>query len=244
MSDSSKKIALVTGANKGIGFEVARQIGRTGATVLVGARNKVAGENAAATLAGEGLVARFIVIDVADRHSIAAAAAAVTDDFGYLDVLVNNAGISDPADGRPSIATLDAVERILRTNFLGALAVTQAMLPLLRKAPAARIVNVSSGLGSLTQNGDPTYSSAATKLIGYSASKAALNMLTVQLAYELRETAIKVNSADPGYTATDLNGRRGHQTIPEGAAEAIRLALLPDDGSTGTFSDSKGIVPW
>ena len=118
------------------------------------------------------------------------------------------------------------------------------MLPLLRKAPAARIVNVSSGLGSLTQNGDPAYSSAATKLIGYSASKAALNMLTVQLAYELRDTAIKVNSADPGFTATDLNGHRGLQTIPEGAAEAIRLALLPDDGPTGTYSDSKGIIPW
>jgi NAD(P)-dependent dehydrogenase (short-subunit alcohol dehydrogenase family) len=132
----------------------------------------------------------------------------------------------------------------LRTNFLGALAVTQAMLLLLRRAPSARIVNVSSGLGSLAQNGDPGYSSAATKLIGYSASKAALNMLTVQLGYLLRDTAIKVNSADPGYTATDLNGHRGPQTIPEGAAEAIRLALLPDDGPTGTYSDSKGIVPW
>jgi NAD(P)-dependent dehydrogenase (short-subunit alcohol dehydrogenase family) len=118
------------------------------------------------------------------------------------------------------------------------------MLPLLRRAPTARIVNVSSGLGSLTQNGDPGYSSAATKLIGYSASKAALNMLTVQLAYLLRDTAIKVNSADPGYTATDLNGHRGLQTIPEGAAEVICLALLPDDGPTGTYSDNKGVVPW
>jgi NAD(P)-dependent dehydrogenase (short-subunit alcohol dehydrogenase family) len=117
------------------------------------------------------------------------------------------------------------------------------MLSLLRKA-AARIVNVSSGLGSLTQNGDPTYPSAAVKFLGYSASKAALNMLTVQLAYELRDTAIKVNSADPGYTATDLNGHLGTQTIPEGAAETIRLALLPGDAPTGTYSDSKGIVPW
>jgi NAD(P)-dependent dehydrogenase (short-subunit alcohol dehydrogenase family) len=244
MPNASKKTALVTGANKGIGFEIARQIGRSGATVLLGARNKVAGEKAAAMLAGEGLAAHFIAIDVADHDSVSAAAATITNEFGRLDILVNNAGISAPDDRRPSAASLDAVERVLRTNFLGAVSVTQAMLPLLRKAPAARIVNVSSGLGSLTQNGDPAYSSAATKLIGYSASKAALNMLTVQLAYELRDTAIKVNSADPGFTATDLNGHRGLQTIPEGAAEAIRLALLPDDGPTGTYSDSKGIIPW
>ncbi|MGZ5989057.1 MAG: SDR family oxidoreductase, partial [Rhizomicrobium sp.] len=230
MPSPSKKIALVTGANKGIGFEIARQIGRTGTTVLLGARNELAGEKAAALLAGEGIDAHFIAIDVADRASVSAAAATVTNEFGRLDILVNNAGINAPDDGRPSAASLDAVERVLRTNFLGAVAVTQAMLALLRNAPAARIVNVSSGLGSLTQNGDPDYSSAATKLIGYSASKAALNMFTVQLAYELRDTAIKVNSADPGYTATDLNGHRGPQTIPEGAAEAIRLALLPDDG--------------
>lgn len=118
------------------------------------------------------------------------------------------------------------------------------MLPLLHKSPAASIVNVSSGLGSLTQNADPAYPGAATKLIGYSASKAALNMLTVQLAYLLRDSRIKVNAAAPGYTATDLNGHRGTQTIPEGAAEAVRLALLPDDGPTGTYSDSKGVIPW
>jgi NAD(P)-dependent dehydrogenase (short-subunit alcohol dehydrogenase family) len=244
MRTSSRKVALVTGANKGIGFEIARQIGGTGTTVLLGARNRVAGEKAAAALAGEGLGAGFTAIDVTDRASISAAAAAIAADFGRLDILVNNAGIVDPADGLPSAGDLDAIERVLATNFLGAIAVTQAMLPLLRKAPAARIVNVSSGLGSLAQNSDPAYAHAAVKFIGYSASKAALNMLTVQLAHELRDTAIKVNSADPGYTATDLNGHRGHQTIPEGSAEAIRLALLPADGPTGTYSDSKGIVPW
>ncbi|MGO4879532.1 MAG: SDR family oxidoreductase [Bryobacteraceae bacterium] len=244
MQSSSKKIALVTGANKGIGFEVARQIGRTGVTVLMGARNKAAGEKAAATLTAEGLDARCMAMDVADYASVEASAATIAADFGRLDILVNNAGINDPADGPAPTARLDAVERVLRTNFLGALAVTQAMLPLLGKSPAARIVNVSSGLGSLTQNGDPAFPGAATKLIGYNASKAALNMLTVQLAYLLRDTAIKVNSADPGYTATDLNGHRGTQTIPEGAAETIRLALLPDDGPTGTYSNSKGIIPW
>jgi NAD(P)-dependent dehydrogenase (short-subunit alcohol dehydrogenase family) len=244
MQTPSKRIALITGANKGIGFEIARQIGQTGATVLVGARNKAAGERAATTLAAEGIDARFVAIDVADYASIEASAGSIADGFGRLDILVNNAGINDPSDGPALTARLDAVERVLRTNFLGALAVTQAMLPLLRKSTAARIVNVSSGLGSLTLNGDPSYPYAAAKLIGYSASKAALNMLTVQLAYLLRDTDIKVNSADPGYTATDLNGRRGTQTVPEGAAEAIRLALLADDGPTGTYSDSKGIVPW
>jgi NAD(P)-dependent dehydrogenase (short-subunit alcohol dehydrogenase family) len=244
MGPSVKRVALITGANKGIGFEVARQIGRAGLIVLAAARNAVAGEQAAAALAAEGMDARFLPLDVTDRASIAGAAATIGDAFGHLDVLVNNAGISDPADGRPSLAGLDAVERVLRTNFLGALAVTQAMLPLLHKASAARIVNVSSGLGSLTQNGDPAYPSAATKLIGYSASKAALNMLTVQLAYELRDTGIKVNSADPGYTATALNGHRGHQTVPEGAAETIRLALLADDGPSGSYSDRRGVVPW
>ena len=244
MPNSSKKIVLVTGANKGIGFEVARQIGRTGATVLLGARNKLAGEEAAAMLAGEGLAINFIALDVTDHNSVSAAALAITNEFGRLDILVNNAGINDPSDGPAPTARLDAVERVLRTNFLGALAVTQTMLPLLRKSKAARIVNMSSGLGSLTQNADPAYPYAAAKFIGYSASKAALNMLTVQLAYLLRDTAIKVNSADPGYTATDLNGHRGTQTIPEGAAEAIRLALLTDDGPTGTYSDRKGIVPW
>jgi NAD(P)-dependent dehydrogenase (short-subunit alcohol dehydrogenase family) len=245
MTRSSPNIALITGANKGIGFEVARQIGRrTGATVLLGARDQAAGEIAAAVLAAEGLTASCIAIDVTDRASIAAVAAGIDAEFGRLDILVNNAGINDPEDGLPAAASLDAVERVFRTNFLGALAVTQAMLPLLRKSRSGRIVNVSSGLGSLAQNGDPNYSSAAVKLIGYSAAKAALNMLTVQLAYELRETAIKVNSADPGYTATDLNGHRGHQTVPEGAAETIRLALLPDDGPTGSFSNSDGNVPW
>ena len=244
MQTSSQKLALITGANKGIGFEIARQIGRTGVTVLLGARNQATGEQAAARLAGEGLTVRYLAVDVADPASIAAAATSIARDFDHLDILVNNAGINDPADGPAATASLQAVERVMRTNFLGALAVTQAMLPLLLKAAAGRIVNVSSGLGSLTQNGDPDSPFANTKLIGYSASKAALNMLTVQLAYQLRSTAIKVNSADPGYTATDLNGRRGHQTIPEGAAEAIRLALLPEDGPTGTFSDRQGIVRW
>ena len=148
------------------------------------------------------------------------------------------------SDGPPGTVDLRAVQRVMETNFFGTLAMTQAMLPLLRTAPAARIVNVSSGLGSLTLNGDPNWEFAAFKLLGYNASKAALNMLTVQLAYELRETAIKVNSADPGFTATDLNGHQGHQTVEEGAAEPVRLALLPSDGPTGGFFETAGPRPW
>ncbi len=244
MKNSSKTIALVTGANKGIGFETARQLALSGCTILLGARNKALGEEAAAKLTAEGLDVHFLAIDLADQASITAAAGAVAAEFGHLDILVNNAGIADRQDGPPSTTKIGAIESTLRINFIGAVAVTQAMLPLLRKAPAARIVNVSSGLGSLTQNGDLAYGYVGVKFLAYSASKAALNMLTVQLAYELRDTPIKVNSADPGYTATDLNGNQGTQTIPEGAAEAIRLALLPADGPSGTYSDSKGIVPW
>jgi NAD(P)-dependent dehydrogenase (short-subunit alcohol dehydrogenase family) len=244
MSTATTKVALITGANKGIGFEVARQIGHTGTTILVGARDPRVGQDAVAKLTAEGVRAQFIAVDLNDHSTIRAAARSIDEEFGHLDILVNNAGVITQGDGPPSTGSLDAIETTFRTNFFGTIAVTQAMLPLLRKAASARIVNVSTSLGSLTQNGDPNYTFAATKLLGYNSSKAALNMLTVQLAYELRETPIKVNSADPGFTATDINGHRGTQSVPEGSIEAIRLALLPDDGPTGTYSDSKGIVPW
>jgi NAD(P)-dependent dehydrogenase (short-subunit alcohol dehydrogenase family) len=242
MQSAPKKIALVTGANKGIGFEVAHQLAASGCTVLLGARNQILGEEAADKLKRDDV--RYLAIDLDDSATIAIAAQAINVDFGHLDVLVNNAGIVGQGDGPPSNSSLDAIERAFRVNFLGSVAVTQAMLPLLRKAPSASIVNVSSGLGSITKNGDPAWTHVAAKYLGYAASKAALNMFTVQLAYELRDTSIKVNSADPGYTATDLNHHRGTQTVPEGAAEIIRLALLPDDGPTGTFSNAQGIVPW
>jgi len=232
--------ALITGANKGIGFEVARQLGEAGFTVLLGARDLTLGEQAAAILRAEKLDVRALEIDITRPETIAAAAATIP----ALDVLVNNAGIIDPADGPPTTTTVDALDRTLRTNFIGAVAVTQAVLPMLRKSPSARIVNVSSGLGSITLNGDLAWPHVGVKFLAYSASKAALNMFTVQLAYELRDTKIKVNSADPGYTKTDLNHNRGTQTIEEGAAETIRLALLPDDGPTGTFSANEGPNPW
>ncbi|MGA2574680.1 MAG: SDR family oxidoreductase [Bryobacteraceae bacterium] len=242
MQSTPKKTALVTGANKGIGFEVAQQLAAAGYKVLLGARNQALGEEAAAKLKRYDV--RYLAIDLDDLATIAIAAQAIDADFGHLDVLVNNAGIAAQGDGLPSSCSLEAIERSFRVNFLGSVAVTQAMLPLLRKAPSASIVNVSSGLGSITKSGDPAWTHVAAKYLGYAASKAALNMLTVQLAYELRDTSIKVNSVDPGYTATDLNRHQGTQTIPEGAAEIIRLALLNGDGPTGTFSNAQGIVPW
>ncbi|MBC7735485.1 MAG: SDR family oxidoreductase [Bacteriovorax sp.] len=244
MPGSPSRIALVTGANKGIGLEIARQLARSGARVLMGARDAALGEAAVAVLDAEGLDVHFIHLDLGRQETLAAAAESISNDYGRLDVLVNNAGITDPSDGPPSKAGMVAVRRIFDTNFFGTLAVTQAMVPLLLRSAAARIVNVSSGLGSIALNADPQWAYAAVKLLGYNASKAALNMLTVQLAAELRVAGIKVNAADPGYTATDLNGHRGHQTVAEGAAAAVRLALLPDDGPTGGFFSAEQPQPW
>ena len=244
MPDPEVRVALVTGANKGIGFEVARQLANAGLTVFLGARNSKTGEEAAATLRAESLDVRHVELDLDRPETIAATAATITGYAGHLDALVNNAGIVDAADGPPSTVDLSAARRVMDTNFFGTLMVTQTMLPLLRAAPAGRIVNMSSGLGSLTLNGDPNWGFAAAKLVGYNTSKAAVNMLTVQLAYELRDTAIKVNSANPGFTATDMNGHRGTQTLEEGAAEPVRLALLPPDGPTGGFFETTGRNPW
>jgi NAD(P)-dependent dehydrogenase (short-subunit alcohol dehydrogenase family) len=238
------KVALVTGANKGIGFELARQLGRRGMSVLLGARNTKLGEDAAHKLTSEGLDTHALHIDLNQLETIEQAAKQIDREYGQLDVLINNAGIADAADGPPSTASLEAVRRVFDTNLFGTLAVTQAMLPLVRKAPAGRIVNVSSGLGSLTLNGDPTWEFAQVKRAGYNSSKAALNMLTVQLAYELKGTKIKVNSANPGFTATDLNGHRGYQTVEEGAMEALRLALLDENGPTGGVFNRSGADPW
>jgi NAD(P)-dependent dehydrogenase (short-subunit alcohol dehydrogenase family) len=244
MPTPAVRIALITGANKGIGFEIARQLGAAGLRVLVGARDATLGDAAVAKLAGDGGDARFVLIDVVKPVTIESAAAAIDAEHGRLDVLVNNAGISDKADGPPGVASIDAVRRVFEVNFFGALAVTQAMLPLLRKSAAGRIVNVSSGLGSLTHNGDPAWEFANVKRMGYNGSKAALNMLTVQLAAELKDTGIKVNAANPGFTATDLNAHRGYQTVAQGAEAAVRLALLPDDGPTGGFFSADRAEPW
>ncbi len=242
---STNKIALITGANKGIGYEVARQLGKQKCTVLIGARDAKLGEEAADKLKKEGIEALFVALDVTRRETIETARAGIEKEFGRLDILVNNAGIADRGgDGPPSAANIDAVSRTLQTNFVGALAVAQAMLPLLRKSVAGRIVNVSSELGSITGFGDPNWKFGHAKFIGYCASKAAMNMMTAQLAAELRDTKIKVNSVNPGFTATDLNNNQGTQTIEEGSAETIRAALLGNDGPSGQFLETGGQLPW
>lgn len=238
------RIALVTGANKGIGREVARRLGQAGLHVLLGARDLRAGEAAAAALTDEGARARAVHLDLNDPASIAALAAAIEAEHGRLDVLVNNAGIVATGDGPPATADMAAVRRVFEVNFFGSLAVTQAMLPLLRRGHSPRIVNVSSGLGSIAYNADPASPYAGISLAGYNSSKAALNMLTAQLSVTLAGDGIKVNAADPGYTATDLNGHSGPQTVEQGSEAAVRLALLPDDGPTGGFFSAAGPEPW
>ena len=240
----NKKVVVVTGANKGIGFELARQLGQKGMAVLLGARNPKLGEEAANRLSSEGLEVHFLKIDLTDHATAKSAADHIETSYGRLDVLVNDAGITWLGDGLPSVSTPEAIQRTFETNVVGTVAVTQALLPLIRKSPSGRIVNVSSGLASLTLSGDPGWGYAVHKYLGYAASKAALNMFTVQLAWEVRETPIKVNSADPGYTATDLNGNRGTQTVEEAVVEPLRLALLDDNGPTGGFFDKNGAQPW
>lgn len=244
---SSKKIYLVTGANKGIGFEIARKLGRENATIYVGSRDEARGAKAVAQLTEAGVDARFLKIDLNDLSSIDEAAAYLEKNHGQLDVLVNNAGIMSSKDGLVSDTDFDVVRKTFDTNFFGTLYVTQKMLPLLRKAGAARVVNISSGLGSLDLNQDPNWTYADGKLIGYNASKAALNMLTVQLAWELRDTSIKVNSANPNFTNTELlPDTSGGRPVEEGAKVAVALALLPDDGPTGGFfeDDLNTRLPW
>ncbi len=239
----TKKNALITGANKGIGFEVARQIAKSGWTVLVAARNEELGEQAVLKLRAEGLDVHFIRIDLDEHQTATTAAAAIQAQFGKLDLLINNAGASGKADGPPSKASLSDVESVMRTNFLGSVAVTQAMLPLLQQADRAQIINVSSELGCISRQNDPAWKYFPVKVLAYCASKAALNMLTMQLAYEFRDANISVNSVNPGYTATDLNGHSGPQTVEEGAAEIVRLALL-DAPPTGKFLETSGELAW
>jgi NAD(P)-dependent dehydrogenase (short-subunit alcohol dehydrogenase family) len=240
---ASNRIALVTGANKGIGLEIARQLAQAGVSVIIGARDAERAEAAVTNLSSQGLDVTSVQLDLLDEASIAAAAT-ISNEHGHLDILVNNAGIVDWDDGVPSRASLQAVRRVVETNFFGTLAVTQAMLPLLRKSPAARIVNLSSALGSLAMNGDPSSPYYSAQLIGYNASKAALNMLTVQLSEELRDSPHVVNSVSPGYVKTDLTRHNGFLTPDQAAKTPVQFALLGDDAVSGRFVDSGGETAW
>jgi NAD(P)-dependent dehydrogenase (short-subunit alcohol dehydrogenase family) len=239
----NKKVALVTGANKGIGHEIARQLARLGMTVFAAARDRERGEASAAKLRQEGLDVRLVEVDVTEPPTIVAAARHVEQQVGRLDVLVNNAGITIRRTA-PAMVSVDDVRTVYETNVFGVIAVTQAMLPLLDRAPAGRIINISSGLGSLTKMSDPNFEYARFSGLAYATSKTALNGVTVAFANQLRSTRIKVNAADPGYTATDLNGHTGSRTVEQAARVPVRLATLDADGPTGGFFDEDGPEPW
>lgn len=236
------EITLVTGANKGIGREIAAQLAALGHTVVIGARNAELGEKAAAELGADS-----VVLDVTDPASVAAAASSLEERYGRLDVLVNNAAIARPpgtdlAHQNPSTADLGTLRTIFETNFFGVVTVTNALLPLLRRSKAPRIVNVSSSAASLARNADPAVELPISA--GYTPSKTALTSLTLQYARELRPDGILVNAVCPGYCATDLNGHAGFRTPAQGAVAAVRMATIPPDGPTGTFVDDEGPVPW
>ena len=241
---ANEKIALITGANKGIGFEAAKRLGQQGIFVFVGARDAARGKEAAESLANLGLAAATLCLDVTNSASIASAAREIEARYGRLDILINNAGIVGDSMGPPSEITVDVMKQVYETNVFGVVAVTNAMLPLLRRSNAGRIVNLSSGLGSLAGSSDPASEFGSVNVMAYQSSKTALNAITVAYAKELRENGIKVNAADPGYTATDLNNHSGPRTVKQGALAVVRLALLDDDGPTGTFQDENGVVAW
>lgn len=242
---TSIRVALVTGANKGIGLEVARQLGEAGLSVVIGARDAAKGERAASDLAAEGIAATSVRIDLTDEASIHQAAQTLTEKHGRLDILVNNAGIWNiEGDGAPSTTALAVVRETMETNFIGTLAVTQAMLPLLRQSPAGRIVNVSTALGSLDANSDPANPFHSSRLIGYNASKVAVNMLTIQLAQELKGSSVVVNAVSPGFVRTDLTRGHGFLSPREGARMPVQYALLEGETVTGRFVGASGEIPW
>jgi NAD(P)-dependent dehydrogenase (short-subunit alcohol dehydrogenase family) len=241
----SKRIILVTGANKGIGFETARQLAQQGHTVIVGARDAQKAEAAVGELAKENLTTHPLALDVTDSGSIARAVQHLTERFGKLDTLINNAGVALEGWGvDASGVSLDLWRQIYETNVFAVVALTQALLPLVRKSDAGRIVNLSSILGSLTLHADPNSPIYNFKSVAYDSSKTALNQYTVHLAHELRDTPIKVNSAHPGWVKTDLGGAGASMEIVDGAKTSVWLATLPADGPTGGFFHMQDRVPW
>ncbi|MEU6749199.1 SDR family oxidoreductase [Spirillospora sp. NPDC046719] len=240
---SETKTALVTGANKGIGYEIAAGLGALGWSVGVGSRDAGRGEAAVAKLRAAGVDAFGVPIDVTDDASVTAAAELLGERDGGLDVLVNNAAITGGMPQEPTKVDPATVRTVVETNVLGVIRVTNAMLPLLRRSPSPRIVNMSSTVGSLARQTSPGAQTGPISA-AYATSKTFLNAVTIQYAKELADTNILINAGCPGFCATDLNGFRGFRTPEQGAAIAIHLATLPDDGPTGTFHDDDGPVPW
>ncbi|MFE0461172.1 SDR family NAD(P)-dependent oxidoreductase [Kitasatospora sp. NPDC058965] len=237
-------VALVTGANKGIGYQTARKLAARGATVLVGARDAERGAAAVTDLAAGGGDVRLCVLDVTDQASVTAAADRIARDFGKLDILVNNAGVLVD-QGVPVLeVTADQLRRTYETNVFGVVAVTSALAPLLAKSGRGRVVNLSSSLGSLSVNAAEPERLAPYQLLAYNSSKSALNALTLMYANALKDAGVKVNSAEPGYVATDLNGHAGFGTAEEGAEVVVRLATLDQDGPTASFQSATAQLPW
>lgn len=238
---TSTRIALVTGANKGIGFETARQLAGNGVTAVLGCRNPDRGAAAAARIDG---AARAVQLDVTDQQSVDAAAALLRNEYGRLDLLVNNAAVSI-SDATATRTSTDTMRTTYETNVFGVVAVTNAMLPLLRRSPAARIVNVTSGLGSTATlaNPDAPWPPDITLQLSYNSSKAALNALTVIYAQELSPEGIRVDAVTPGFCATDLNDHQGFMTPAQGAATVVGV-LLDESSDTCRFLGAEGVYPW
>jgi len=242
---STKKIALITGANKGIGLETARQLAKQGITVLAGARDETKANAAAAELSKEGLDVHGIVIDVNEEGSIREAAARIEREYGQLDILVNNAGVMlDDKKKKPSEQSLDLWRKTFETNLFGLVATTQALLPLLRKSAAGRIVNLSSILGSNTLHATPDSPIYDAKMPAYDVSKSAVNAYTVHLAWELKDTPIKVNAAHPGWVKTEMGGEGATMEIQDGAKTSVALATLGPDGPNGGYQHMGETLPW
>ncbi len=241
--DAKWRVALITGANKGISFEIAKALAEKGAIALIGARKPQAGIEAADTLKAEGWAADPVVIDITDEASVVAAALQIGKQFGKLDILVNNAGISVERGREPSESDVGLMRQTYETNVFGVVAVINAMLPLLRKSDAGRIVNISSGLGSFALRAGPDAPLSHMRALAYNSSKTALNALTANYANELEGTPIKINSANPGLCATDLTHGNG-RPASEGAVPAVELALAGVDGPNGGFFGDQGAVPW
>jgi len=241
------KIALVTGANKGIGLETARQLGRLGIAVVVAARDQAKAEQAVSALQDAGIDAVPLKLDVTSTADIQAAAALLESRYGRLDILINNAGINAEntwTGNNSQTVTQAQLRKTFDTNFFGVVELTQALLPLLKKSPAGRIVNLSSILGSLTLQADPGSPVAGSKALAYNASKTALNAFTIHLADALKDTSIKVNSAHPGWVKTDMGGAGASMEVADGAKTSVELALFGEDGPNGTYSHLGNVLPW
>lgn len=241
---TNKRQALVTGANKGIGLAISKGLAQAGMSVWMGARDRTRGEAAVKTLRDEGLDVRFLEIDVSDDASVQHAATIIGREVIALHVLVNNAGILVDGTTPPSQLRMEDVKATFEVNLFGPIRVTQAFIPLLKAAEDARVVMMSSGLGSLTLITDPTSIYSTVNLLDYASSKVALNAVSVSFAKELEPLGIKVNSVEPGHVQTDLNNNTGFLTPDEGAATAIKMALIGQDGPTGGFFGSHGRQPW